>query len=101
MNYEEITITTEDNVRLADWIIRHDADAKVHPTMIYMQEIWGNIGYRLPWVENIYHNLGENIVNVGYRGNGHSEGKSSEKGFEKDAKAIIDWVFNNKMIDPL
>ena len=101
MNYEEITITTEDNVRLAGWFIRHDANDKVHPTVIYMQETWGNIGYRLPWAENIYHNLGANIVIVGYRGYGHSEGKPSEKGLEKDAKAIIDWAFNNKKIDPL
>ena len=45
--------------------------------------------------------LGANIVIVGYRGYGHSEGKPSERGLEKDAKAIIDWVFNNKKIDPL
>lgn len=101
MNYEEITVTTEDNVRLAGWFIRHDADAKAHPTVIYMQETWGNIGYRLPWAENIYQNLGANLVIVGYRGYGHSEGKPSEKGLEKDAKAIIEWTFNNKKIDPL
>lgn len=100
MNYEDIVVVTEDNLRLAGWFIRHDAD-KTAPTIIYMHETWGNIGYRLPWAENIYHNLGFNIVLVGYRGYGHSEGKPSEKGLEKDAKAIIEWTFNNKKINPL
>jgi fermentation-respiration switch protein FrsA (DUF1100 family) len=101
MNFEDIVVITEDNVRLAGWFIRHDANDKAHPTIIYMQETWGNIGYKLPWAENIYHNLGANLVIVGYRGYGHSEGKPTEKGLELDAKAIIDFTLNNKKIDPL
>lgn len=101
MNYEEITVMTEDNVRLSGWFIHHDASTKGQATIIYMHETWGNIGYRLPWAENIYHNLGVNIVLVGYRGYGHSEGEPSEKGLEKDARAIIKWTLENKKVNPL
>jgi len=99
MKYEDIQITTEDGVKLAGWFIHHDSRAK-HPTMIYMSETWGNIGYRLAWAENIYQNLGVNIVLVGYRGYGHSEGSPSEHGLEKDGKAMVKWTLENKKVDP-
>ena len=99
MKYDDITITTEDDVRLAGWLIHHGAESKLHPTIIYMHESSGNIGQRLAWAENIYFNLGANIVLVGYRGYGHSEGSPSEHGLELDSKAIIDWTLSNKKIN--
>lgn len=99
MPYEDIIVTTEDEVKLAGWFIRDPAKSKIHPTIIYMQENYGNIGYRLSWAENLYHNLAVNIVIVGYRGYGHSEGTPSEQGIEKDSKAIIAWTLNNDEID--
>jgi fermentation-respiration switch protein FrsA (DUF1100 family) len=98
MSYEDITVNTEDGLKLSGWFIHHDRDTIKHPTIIYMQENYGNIGYRLSWAENIYHNLGANIVIVGYRGYGHSEGDPSEHGVELDAKAIIKWTLNNDKI---
>lgn len=99
MPYEDITIETEDNVRLAGWFIHHNLETKLHPTVIYMHESSGNIGHLLAWSENIYHNLGLNIVLVGYRGYGHSEGSPSERGIEKDSKAIINWTLNNPKLN--
>lgn len=99
MSYDDIIVTTEDGVKLAGWFIHHNAKTLKHPTVIYMSETWGNIGYRLEWCKNIYHNLGVNIVLVGYRGYGHSEGSPSEHGLEKDSKAMIDWAVQNPKID--
>ncbi|CAI2375531.1 unnamed protein product [Moneuplotes crassus] len=100
MLYEDITIETEDDVRLAGWLIHHGATTKAHPTLIYMHQSSGNIGHRLAWAENIYFNLGYNIVLVGYRGYGHSEGSPSEKGLQKDSKAMIQWTLANPKINP-
>lgn len=100
MPYESIVVTTEDGAKLAGWFIHHENKTNAHPTVVYLQENYGNIGYRLGWAENIYHNLGVNIVLVGYRGYGHSDGQPSEHGIEKDSKAIIDWTLKNKKINP-
>ena len=43
-------------------------------TIIFMHENAGNIGLRLDWFELVYHKLDINIVAVGYRGYGRSEG---------------------------
>ena len=99
MLYEDITVETEDDIRLAGWFIHHGKDTKDHPTVIYMHESSGNIGTKLAWAENIYFNLGVNIVIVGYRGYGHSEGSPSEKGLEYDSKAIIKWTLENPRLN--
>ena len=99
MLFDDITIETEDDVRLAGWLIHQGAKTKDHPTLIYMHPSSGNIGHRLAWAENIYFNLGLNIVLVGYRGYGHSEGSPSEKGLQKDADAIIKWTLKNPKIN--
>jgi len=99
MPYEDILVPTEDGLKLAGWFIHHEKDTKNHPTLVYFQENYGNIGYRLAWAENIYQNLGVNIVLVGYRGYGHSQGDPSEAGIQTDAQAIIDWTVANKNIN--
>lgn len=99
MLYEDVTITTEDNFRLSGWFIHHGAETKLHPTVVYMHESSGNIGHKLAWAENIYFNLGVNIVLVGYRGYGHSEGSPSEKGLQIDSRSIIKWTLENPKLN--
>lgn len=99
MPYEDITIETEDNVRLSGWFIHNGNRTKLTPTLVFMHATSGNIGHKLAWAENVYMNLGLNIVLVGYRGYGHSEGSPSEKGLQKDSKAIIKWTLDNPRIN--
>mmetsp|Transcript_21982 Transcript_21982/g.24412 ORF Transcript_21982/g.24412 Transcript_21982/m.24412 type:complete len:316 (+) Transcript_21982:8-955(+) len=99
MKYEDITIETEDDVRLSGWFIHNAALTPTLPTIIYMHGSSGNIGHSLSWAENIYFNLKANIVLVGYRGYGHSEGSPNENGLEKDSKSIIKWTLENKDIN--
>jgi fermentation-respiration switch protein FrsA (DUF1100 family) len=99
MLFEDIGVKTSDGLRLAGWFMHHGNDTRIHPTIIFMGESVGNIGKKLAWAENIYFNLGVNIVLVGYRGYGHSEGSPSEYGLEIDSKAIIKWTLENPKIN--
>jgi fermentation-respiration switch protein FrsA (DUF1100 family) len=99
MLYEDVSVKTSDGVKLAGWFIHHGKTTKAQPTIIFMGESLGNIGKKLAWAENIYFNLGANIVLVGYRGYGHSEGTPSEYGLEIDSKSIIKWTLENPKLN--
>ncbi len=67
--------------------------------MIYFHENAGNIGNRLYVIEMLYLELEVNVLIVGYRGYGHSEGTPSEPGLEKDAEAIFEFALEHKEIN--
>lgn len=100
--YKDVWIKTRDNLRLYGWFIYHKESSysnlnegvRTSPTIIYFHENAGNIGFRLPFSEFLYKTLHANILIVGYRGYGYSEGSPSEQGLMLDAEAIIDYVFN-------
>ena len=50
-------------------------------------------------LELLYFELEVNIVIVGYRGYGHSQGSPSEAGLERDADAILNWALQHKEIN--
>ena len=60
--------------------------------MIFFHNNAGNIGNYLQFVEMAYFELEFNIVIVGYRGYGKSEGTPGEDGIEMDADAIWEFV---------
>jgi len=96
--YKEVRIKTKDNVRLYGWFLHADISKsgnKSYPTIIYFHENAGNIGFRLPFAEFLYKTLHANILVVGYRGYGYSEGSPSEQGLMLDSEAILDYVFNH------
>jgi fermentation-respiration switch protein FrsA (DUF1100 family) len=68
-------------------------------TIVLMHENAGNIGMRLDMVQSLYTSLDSNIVIIGYRGYGHSTCEPSEEGLMIDGKRIIEYVFQNHMID--
>jgi len=92
MNYKEVRILTKDNLKLYGWFIIKDRKS---PTIIYFHENAGNIGMRLPYCEFLYKSLNVNILLVGYRGYGYSEGSPSEKGIMIDSEAIVDYALYN------
>ena len=47
----------------------------------------------------LYFELEVNVLIVGYRGYGHSEGTPSEEGLELDAEAIFDWAINSPQVN--
>jgi len=92
MNYKEVRIQTKDKLKLYGWFIIKD---KSSPTIIYFHENAGNIGMRLPYCEYLNKSLNVNILLVGYRGYGYSEGTPSEEGIMLDSEAILEYVLYN------
>lgn len=98
MIYEDVTIQTKDQINLKGWLIKQK-NPTMHETIIYFHENAGNIGNRLYALEVLYFELEVNILIVGYRGYGHSQGTPSEEGLELDAQAIFDFAYNHKDIN--
>ena len=67
--------------------------------MVFLHENAGNIGLRLDYFEILYKKVGVNVLAVGYRGYGRSEGVPSEVGLQLDAKAVAQYVKNSPKID--
>lgn len=70
------------------------------PTIIYFHENSGNLSDRLDFFELLYKSLRVNIYAVSYRGYGFSKGNPSEKGLQKDCKAVIKYATTNINTDP-
>lgn len=85
MLYDEVYIKTRDNLRLYGWFVKQSI-AFDYPTIIYFQENAGNIGMRIPFLKKLYHKLQVNILIVGYRGYGYSEGEPTEQGLMLDGE---------------
>ena len=88
MHYEDVTVETKDCLKLRGWFIKQK-NPLAHETIIYFHENAGNIGNRLYTIEVLYFELDVNVLIVGYRGYGHSEGTPNEQGLEIDGEAIF------------
>jgi len=87
MDYEDLTLVTEDNVKLHGWFVpRKDA----RTTLLIFHGNAGNIGHRVPWIQ-LLQQAGGNVAIIDYRGYGRSEGKPYEEGLYRDARAALRW----------
>jgi hypothetical protein len=98
MLYEDVKIKTKDNLTLHGWFIKQK-NPLAHETVIYFHENAGNIGNRLYVIEMLYFEVEVNVLIIGYRGYGHSEGTPSEAGLELDAEAIYEFALEHKEIN--
>ena len=96
--YEDVTVETEDKVQLHCWFLRQAAPASA-PTLIFFQENAGNMGMRLPSMNQFYKSLGMNVFMVSYRGYGKSQGTPTEDGLQMDAEAVLEHVWNRPDVD--
>ena len=92
MQFEDLAIPTADGARLHGWLMRVPVRAQFAPTIVYFHGNAGNLGLRLPLFEELYFQLGCNVLAFDYRGYGKSTGKPSEEGLRRDAKAVLDYV---------
>lgn len=91
--YENIYVNTDDGKRLHGWLmLQKDAKNSKTPTIIYLHENAGNLGVRLPYIEELYKKVGCNILMVAYRGYSYSEGSPSESGLKQDGHAIVQFA---------
>jgi uncharacterized protein len=90
--YEDLTLTTEDSVRLHGWFI---PGTEADKTIMIFHGNAGNIGHRTGWIGGL-HTLGYNIVIIDYRGYGDSEGEPHEDGLYRDATAAYKWWHDHR-----
>ena len=94
--YEDVYITTKDNVKLHAWFIKAGKNPKHFRTLIFFHGNAGNIGSRLPNLHLLINSLSVNILILAYRGYGHSEGKPSEDGLKLDADATLEYLLTER-----
>lgn len=110
--FDVARIQTEDGETLHSWWIPAGADApsssrpRAGPevatgrgTILFFHGNAGNISGRVPIGKQL-HDLGYNVLLVGYRGYGESTGSPSEDGFYRDAEAAWRYATEEKGIAP-
>lgn len=95
LNVEDVWLTASDGVRLHAWWIPDD---KSKFTFLAFHGNTSNIANRAPIYEFL-RSTPANVFAVEYRGYGHSEGKPSEAGLNRDADAAYEYLVNTKGID--
>lgn len=94
MDFENLSIVTEDDVRLHAWFVpQRDSDK----TLLFFHGNAGNISHRGDSIK-IFHDLGLNVLIFDYRGYGQSEGKPTEAGLYKDARAAWNYLTQTRGI---
>ena len=88
---EEIFIETEDKIEIQCLLIPHKSSSKI---VIYYHGNGGNIGHRLSELLEISQ-LGVNVLGVGYRGYGKSQGSPTEEGIYIDGKSALKYAIGH------
>lgn len=96
MDFEHVTLTASDGVRLSAWYIPAAADKG---TVLVCHGNARNISGDLD-ILKMFHTLGYHSLIVDYRGFGKSEGRPDEPGTYRDAEAAWDWLTREKGEDP-
>lgn len=81
--YEDVRLTTEDGVQLHGWYVPHPGSNRA---LLFLHGNGGNISHRGDSLL-IFHRLGFNVLIIDYRGYGQSDGRASESGLYRDARA--------------
>lgn len=90
--FEKIALKTEDGLKISAWYVPAD-NAKY--TVLFCHGNAGNMTHRLDSI-NIFNELGLNCLIFDYRGYGDSQGKPSEEGTYRDARAAWKWLTEQK-----
>ena len=94
LDYEPVTLTTSDQVKLQGWFIpASDAIG----TLLFFHGNAGNISHRLDSLK-LFHDLGLSTLIIDYRGYGRSQGSISEHGTYLDGEAAWDYLVRARKI---
>ena len=93
---EGVTLTTADGVRLFSWHLHVE---RPRCTVIYFHGNAGNLVDRLPQIVSLGR-IGADVLIVGYRGYGRSEGSPSEEGVYRDAEAAYRYLLGERGVPP-
>lgn len=91
--YRDVALQTDDGLSIHGWYIPHpEARAK----LLFLHGNAGNVSHRLDSLK-IFNDLGLSVFIIDYRGYGRSDGRPSEQGTYKDAKAA--WHYLNEQLN--
>jgi fermentation-respiration switch protein FrsA (DUF1100 family) len=96
LEFEDVTLTTEDGIELHGWWIPAERERAV---LLFFHGNAGNIGDRLVSID-IFHRLGLSVFILDYRGYGRSEGTPSENGTYVDGAAAWKYLTAARSVDP-
>jgi fermentation-respiration switch protein FrsA (DUF1100 family) len=96
LDYESVTLSTDDGVRLSAWFIPHSSS---RATLLFFHGNAGNISHRLESIR-LFHGLGLAVFIIDYRGYGESEGSPTEAGTYLDAMAAWRYLVDTRQIPP-
>lgn len=88
MSWEEVALETEDGLILDAWWLPHE---RPRASLLFLHGNAGNISHRLDSLAQ-FHRLGLSVLILDYRGYGRSEGRPSEAGLARDARAGWRWL---------
>ncbi len=100
LKFEDIQITTKDNVNLDAWFVpAKDNDQIGKGVILFCHGNGGNIGNRVSYLP-IFKDLGLSTFLFDYRGYGKSEGKPTEAGTYADVEAAWQYLTQERKISP-
>lgn len=88
LEYERLTLTTSDGVKLMAWALPY---AETAPWLLYFHGNGGNVSDYLSFTRAL-HDLGFNVLMLEYRGYGESEGVPREAGLFEDARTAYRYL---------
>lgn len=98
--YDDIILKTEDGIELNAWFIPAPSkEAKSQLTVLFCHGNGGNISHRLDKIA-MFCGLGFSVFIYDYRGYGKSEGRASEQGMYRDARAAYQYLVKQEAIAP-
>jgi len=90
LEFQDVFFKTTDNVKLNGWFVP-SKDAEY--TILFCHGNAGNISHRIEKIK-FFNDLGYSVFIIDYRGYGKSQGRPSEIGFYKDAKAAYNYLLS-------
>lgn len=95
LQFEEVELVSEDNLRLHGWYI---SSPDANRVLLFFHGNAGNISHRQQSIA-IFHRLGLNILIVNYRGYGKSEGTPGEQAFYRDSRVAWNYLLTEKNVN--
>ncbi len=94
LDFEDVFMEAEDGVRLHGWFVPAQPSRGV---LLFFHGNAGNITHRLESIA-LFHRLGLSVFIVDYRGYGKSEGRPTEQGTYRDARAAWRYLTETRSV---
>lgn len=96
LEFEEVRFSNGYGRQLHGWYVPGDGNI----TWLWFHGNGGNIGHRVEELALVHHRLGVNVFIFDYQGYGNSEGRPSEQGTYRDARAALRYLQSRHDVDP-